>query len=345
MIFFDLRPLYGEEELAQILESAQIEGLTNPDSVPDLPSNPVTVPGDLWILGKHRLMCGDSTFVDQVQRLFSGVEPILMVTDPPYGVDYDPKIVNVARLHILRRMGQYLAGEDFTGIADETVAERCKTVLERAYGMADLERSVPNDTATVFDAGSVAKQFTAAAVLLLAQRDSLSLDDDVRRWLPEVPTLSTRPISIHDLLHHTSGLREWGVVAALRGWPVGTAAYTNAHVLDIVAHQRSLNFEPGAEFLYSNTNYNLLAVLVQRVTERTLADYTRSAFFQPLHMLHTRWREDYTRVVPHRAVSYMPASARMDEVILAMPGVGSGPTSRTSTPMEQMPAVMAYSRR
>jgi DNA modification methylase len=96
---------FGEEELARILEPAQIEGLTDPDSVPDLPGNPVTVPGDLWILDKHRLMCGDSTFVDQVQRLFNGVEPILMVTDPPYGVDYDPKWRNSAGLSKTKRTG------------------------------------------------------------------------------------------------------------------------------------------------------------------------------------------------------------------------------------------------
>jgi hypothetical protein len=96
---------FGEEELARILEPAQIEGLTDPDSVPDLPGNPVTVPGDLWILGKHRLMCGDSTFVDQVQRLFNGIEPILMVTDPPYGVEYDPKWRNSAGLSKTKRTG------------------------------------------------------------------------------------------------------------------------------------------------------------------------------------------------------------------------------------------------
>jgi hypothetical protein len=96
---------FGEEELARILEPALIEGLTDSDLVPDLPSNAVTVPGDLWILGRHRLMCGDSTFVNQVQRLFNGVEPILMVTDPPYGVDYDPKWHNSASLSKAMRTG------------------------------------------------------------------------------------------------------------------------------------------------------------------------------------------------------------------------------------------------
>ncbi len=176
--------------------------------------------------------------------------------------------------------------------------------LEDAYGMADLERGVPNTPSTIFEAGSVSKQFTAAAVVLLAQRGKLSLDDDIRRYLPEVPDFGGRTITVRELLNHTSGLRDWGVVAAMAGWPRGTRATTNAHVLDIVAHQRRLNFDPGTEWSYSNTNYNLAAILVQRVSGLSLAEYTRRELFQPLGMEHTSWRDDYTRVVPGRALAY-----------------------------------------
>ncbi len=177
---------------------------------------------------------------------------------------------------------------------------------EKAYGMADLERGVANTPQTIFEAGSVSKQFTAAAVVLLAQRGQLSLDDDIRKYVPEVPDFGERPITIRRMLNHSSGLRDWGVIAGIQGWPRGTRAYTNAHVLDIVAHQRKLNFAPGDEWMYSNTNYNLAAILVQRVSGKSLAEFTHDEFFVPLGMTHTSWRDDYTRVVPGRALAYAP---------------------------------------
>ena len=179
-----------------------------------------------------------------------------------------------------------------------------RLLVERAYGMADLEHDVGNDTTTIFEAGSVSKQMTAAAVLLLVERGQLNLDDEARRWLPEIPPFLGRQMTVADLLHHTSGLRDWGAIVALRGWAQGSVAYTNAHVLDLVARQRALNFEPGREFLYSNTNYNLLAVLVQRVSGQTLAEFTRAELFRPLGMDRTSWRDDHTRIVRGRAIAY-----------------------------------------
>ena len=183
------------------------------------------------------------------------------------------------------------------------VARNGQTILERAYGMANLEYDVPNTPTTIFEAGSVSKQFTAAAVALLAQQGKLSLDDEVRRHVAELPDYGT-PITIRQMLHHTSGLRDWGTVAAATGWPRGTRTHTHAHVLDIVSRQRSLNYTPGAEYLYSNTNYNLAAILVERVSGMSFAEFTRRHFFQPLGMTSTQWRDDYTRVVKGRATAY-----------------------------------------
>src|ERR671914_2219039 len=135
------------------------------------------------------------------------------------------------------------------------VARNGQTILERAYGMANLEYDVPNTPATIFEAGSVSKQFTAAAVALLAQQGKLSLDDDIRKYLPELPDYGT-PVTIRQMLNHTSGLRDWGTVAAAMGWPRGSRVHTHAHVLDIVSRQESLNYAPGTEYLYSNSNYN-----------------------------------------------------------------------------------------
>jgi len=183
------------------------------------------------------------------------------------------------------------------------VSEGNDVVLSRAYGMADLELGVPNSVETVFEAGSVSKQFTAAAILLLAERGALSLDDDVRRYLPEVPDYGT-PITIRHLIHHTSGLRDWGTVATIGGWPRTRRAHTNAHALDIISRQRSLNYEPGAAYSYTNSGYNMMAIIVERVSGKSLADFSKEEIFGPLGMTKTEWRDDFTRIVRDRAKAY-----------------------------------------
>src|SRR5215207_3764907 len=132
-------------------------------------------------------------------------------------------------------------------------------VVERAYGMADLERDVPNAPDTIFEAGSVAKQFTAAAVLLVARDGKLAIDDPVRKYVPELPDYGV-PLTVRHLLTHTSGLRDWGEVAGIAGWPRGRRVHTHSHVLDIVSRQKALNFAPGSNWSYSNTGYNLAAI-------------------------------------------------------------------------------------
>jgi CubicO group peptidase (beta-lactamase class C family) len=176
-------------------------------------------------------------------------------------------------------------------------------VVRAAYGMADLEHDVPITPDTIFEAGSVSKQFTAAAVVLLARAGKLSLDDPIRKYIPEVPDFGT-PVTIRQLLHHTSGLRDWGSLAGIAGGPRTTRVYTHAHVLDILGRQRSLNFPPGTRHSYTNSGYNLAAILVSRVSGMSLADFTRSAIFEPLKMNDTSWRDDYTRVVKRRAIAY-----------------------------------------
>ncbi|HSK81750.1 MAG TPA: serine hydrolase domain-containing protein [Thermoanaerobaculia bacterium] len=184
------------------------------------------------------------------------------------------------------------------------VAEKGRTLLSRAYGMADLEHDVPITTSTVFEAGSVSKQLTAAAVLLLVQQGKLSLSDDVRKYVPELPDYG-KTITIEHLIHHTSGLRDWGAIAWVHGWPRGTRIYTHAHMLDIASRQKELNYEPGAEFGYTNTGYNLLVVIVDRVSGQSFAEFSRKNIFEPLGMKRTEWRDDFTRVVKGRAVAYV----------------------------------------
>jgi CubicO group peptidase (beta-lactamase class C family) len=183
------------------------------------------------------------------------------------------------------------------------VSERGKTVLERAYGMADLEHDVPNRPDTIIEAGSVSKQFTAAAILLLAQDGRLSLDDPVRKYVPELPEYDA-PITIRHLLTHTSGLRDWGSLAGIAGSPRGNRVHTHAHVVDILSRQRALNFSPGTRWSYSNSGYNLSAVIADRVSGTSFAEYSRTRVFAPLGLTRTAWRDDYTRIVKGRAIAY-----------------------------------------
>ena len=183
------------------------------------------------------------------------------------------------------------------------IARAGQAPLLRAYGRADLEHDVPNSPATIFEAGSVSKQFTAAAIVLLSLDGKLSLADAARKYLPELPDYGT-PITIRHLLTHTSGLRDWGSVAGISGWPRGLRAHTHAHVLDIVSRQRALNFQPGAEYSYSNTGYNLLVVIVERVSGQSFAEFSRQRLFEPLGLRNTQWRDDFTRIVKGRAQAY-----------------------------------------
>ncbi|MBA2260896.1 MAG: beta-lactamase family protein [Acidobacteria bacterium] len=180
-------------------------------------------------------------------------------------------------------------------------------VLQKAYGMADLEHDVPNVPDTIFEAGSVSKQFTAAAVLLLTQERKLSLDDQARKYLPELPEYAT-PLTVRQMLQHTSGLRDWGEIAAIAGWPRTSRAHTHAHVLDIVGRQKALNFPSGTQWSYSNTGYNLAAVLVSRVSGKSFAEFSQERIFGPLGMTRTSWRDDYTRIVKGRAIAYSSAA-------------------------------------
>jgi CubicO group peptidase (beta-lactamase class C family) len=149
----------------------------------------------------------------------------------------------------------------------------------------------------------VSKQFTAAAILLLEQQGKLSVNDDIRKYLPEIPDYG-HPIRIFHLLHHTSGLRDWGSVIALSGWPRGTRAYTNDDALQIIARQKTLNNIPGDEYIYSNSNYTCLTMIVKRVSGMTHAAFTKKFLFEPAGMKNTEWRDDYTRIVPGRAIAY-----------------------------------------
>lgn len=185
------------------------------------------------------------------------------------------------------------------------VANHGTVVLKSGYGMADLERNVPITADTVFESGSVAKQFTATALLLLAQQGKISLDDPLRKYLPEIPDYGT-PLTIRHVMSHLSGLREWRLIAALSGVGEGSFVLNNQDLLRIASQQRALNFVPGTAYSYTNTGFNIATILIERVLAngKTFQDFTREAIFEPLQMTHTRWRDDFRALVPNRALAY-----------------------------------------
>lgn len=176
-------------------------------------------------------------------------------------------------------------------------------VFEKAFGLADLELNVPNTTQTIFESGSVAKQFTAAALVLLQQDGKLSIDDPVRKYIPELPDYGA-PLTIRHLLNHTAGLRDWGTVMGLTGAGRGDRVITQDLAFDVITHQRALDFKPGAEYSYSNSGYTLAAIIIERVSKQKYPAFIEERLFKPLGMKNSSWRDDYQRIVPGRAQAY-----------------------------------------
>ncbi len=197
---------------------------------------------------------------------------------------------------------------------DSTISPGCalsvirdhKIIYERGYGMADLDHNIPITPTTVFHVASMSKQFTAASILLLAQEGKLSLDDPVRKYIPELPDFGT-PITIRELLHHTSGLRDQWDLVDLSGWRLSQDRVTDADVLYLVSHQKELNFAPNTRFLYSNTGYTLLGQIVARVSGQSLREFTTARIFAPLGMKNTHFRDDFDEIVKDMAYGYESA--------------------------------------
>lgn len=182
-------------------------------------------------------------------------------------------------------------------------AQNGRIVLTRGYGMANLETGTPVTAETIFESGSVAKQFTATAILLLMGDGKLRLDDPVQKYLPELPQYS-RPLTIRHLLSHTSGLREWSNLVALDGWPRGTRAHTQDDVLEVIFAQKELNYPVGDHYSYTNSGFLLLVTIVERVSGMPFTTFTSERIFKPLGMTQTSWRDDFERIVPGRAQAY-----------------------------------------
>lgn len=180
-----------------------------------------------------------------------------------------------------------------------------RILYEAGYGMASLEHEAKITPTTVFDVGSIAKQFTAAAILILVEEGKISLDDPIRKYVPELPDFGT-PITLRQMLGHTSGLRDYEQLLSFDGWRLDSPdLLTDGDVLHIMSLQKELNFPPGSYYSYSNTNYMLLAQVVSRVSKQSFPDFTMSRLFQPLAMNHTHFRVDHGEMIKNVAFSYI----------------------------------------
>jgi CubicO group peptidase (beta-lactamase class C family) len=211
---------------------------------------------------------------------------------------------------------QWTLAEDLQSQADEVfsfverdapgcalgVIQDGKLAYGRGYGLANLDWGIPITTSTAFDIGSVSKQYTAAAIALLDIDGVLSLDDDVRRWVPELPEYG-RTITVRHLLNHTSGIRDYLTLLDLQGFEYDNV-FDEFDGIDLITRQNGLNFEPGSEYLYSNSGYLLLANVIRRATGQSIRRFLEQRFFEPLGMAHTTIWDDNRETLAERATGY-----------------------------------------
>ncbi len=222
------------------------------------------------------------------------------------------------------RIEQYartFIGDGKTPGAAVAVARDGKIVYSAGFGYANLEYDIPVTPQTVFHVASLSKQVTAFAIALLADQGKISLNDDIRRYLPELNDFG-HTITIDHLVHHTSGLRDQWNLLAMAGWRLDDVI-TQKQIMRLIAKQRELNFKPGDEMVYCNTGYTLMAEIVSRVSGESFADWTRKNIFEPLEMKNTLFYDDHEKVVQNRAYSYRLAEDGFRKSVLSYANTGA----------------------
>lgn len=212
------------------------------------------------------------------------------------------------------------AKEDSPG-ATVAVVKDGKIIYKKGYGMANLEYGIPNTPSTVFHIASVSKQFTVFSVLLLEKEGKLSLEDDVRKYIPEVPDFG-KTITLRHLASHTSGMRDQWNLLIMAGWRFDDVI-TKEHIMKMVTNQKDLNANPGDEYNYCNTGFTLLAEVVARVSGKSFADFTQERIFKPLGMNSTLFYDDHEKIVKNRAYSYHKDGGNYEKSVLSYANVGA----------------------
>ncbi len=215
-----------------------------------------------------------------------------------------------------------------------TIVHNDTVLYTQGYGMANLAYSVPMTENTLIDIGSCAKTFTAFATLLLVEARKISLNDDIRKYLPEFPDYGHK-ITIRHLGTHTSGIREWIQLIHLSGYGYVGDPKTKEHLLNLIYNQEGLNFVPGEKFNYSNSNYLLLAEIIERVSGKSFAQFTDENIFQPLGMSNTFFYDDFYKIRENAAARYYYEGNELKEVPQHHASPGDGSLYTTSVDMEK----------
>lgn len=207
------------------------------------------------------------------------------------------------------------------------VVKNGQIIFQKSYGLANLEYDVPVSVVTPFHAASISKQFTAFCILLLQQKGLVSLDDDIRKYIPELP-LYPKTITLRHLATHTSGLREQWRLLEMGGWRLDDVI-KKEQILSLVYRQRSLNFMPGEKFMYCNTGFTLLAEVVERITGISFSKFAEEHIFTKFGMEHSFFYDDFEKLVKQRAYSYYKEGKEYKKSVLNYSVVG--PTSLFTT--------------
>ena len=212
-----------------------------------------------------------------------------------------------------------------------------RVIYKNAFGLANIEDRVPITGETVFDIASLSKQFTGLCISKLAGEGKIKVEEDIHTYLPELPDFGKK-ITVYNLIHHTSGIRDWPDALETAGWHYSELA-SYEDIMKMVQNQRSLDFAPGSLFSYSNTNYNLLAAIVAKVSGVSFRKYTDSVIFRPLGMQHSHFRDDVDEVFPHLANSYYENHGRYFYITNVLTAYGS---SSLFTSLDDMTKWMIY---
>lgn len=195
-------------------------------------------------------------------------------------------------------------------------------IYKKGYGTADLEHDVPITPATVFYIGSVSKQFVTMSILLLVEEGKINLDDAVQTYLPDFPTYE-KEVTIRNLIHHTSGIRDY-----LTLWSLAGNNYLDhideTAVYRMITRQKELNFLPGEQYLYSNSCYFMLSMIIEKASGKSLKEYAQNNIFEPLGMQNSHFHDDYFHIIRDRAFSYFYDENRFNNLIMRFDLVGSG---------------------
>lgn len=195
-------------------------------------------------------------------------------------------------------------------------------IYSRGYGMADLEHDIPISASSVFYIASVSKQFVTMCILLLEEQGKINLDDEIQVYLPDFPRYES-PLTIRHFIHHTSGVRDY-----LTLWELSGNSYLDkvdkGAVYRLIKRQKTLNFTPGEKYLYSNSCYFMLAMIVEKASGESIQEFAKKNIFEPLEMNESHFHDNNLHIIKNRAFSYSPANEGFNNLIMRFDLVGSG---------------------